>query len=59
MEFHNLIREVTTEEGKQFTQEHHLEFFETSAKEGTNVEAVFTKITEVMLKKAIEAETHL
>ena len=37
-------RKVTTEEAKDFADQHGLEFLETSAKDSTNVDEAFSKI---------------
>ena len=43
-------RQVTYEEGKEFAAEHDMLFFETSAKNGTNVKEVFIKAVEILYK---------
>ena len=37
-------REVSYEEGKNFAEENELLFFETSAKEGNNIQEIFFKV---------------
>ena len=39
------------EEGLRFAKEHNIPFIETSAKTGTNVEEIFTILTETTLNK--------
>jgi len=47
-------RDVTTAEGQQLAQKHSLEFFETSAKEGNNVNEVFYHLAKVIKTKQEE-----
>jgi len=47
-------RDVTTVEGQQLAQKHNLQFFETSAKEGTNVNEVFYHLAKVIKTKQEE-----
>lgn len=47
-------RDVTTIEGQQLAQKHSLQFFETSAKEGTNVNEVFYHLAKVIKTKQEE-----
>ena len=47
-------RDVTTVEGQQLAQKHSLQFFETSAKEGTNVNEVFYHLAKVIKTKQEE-----
>lgn len=55
-------RKVTFEEGLKFAKEHNVAFLETSAKTGSNVEEIFTALTESILLKiedgAIETRSH-
>ncbi|XP_065556839.1 ras-related protein Rab-26-like isoform X2 [Artemia franciscana] len=44
------VREVTTEEGEQLASEYGIEFVETSAKTGQNVEAAFNIISRILLE---------
>ena len=44
-------RVVSKEEGEQKAKEYNLDFFETSCKEGININEVFEKLTEDILKK--------
>ena len=37
-------REVSYEEGKNFAEENNLLFFETSAKDGKNIQEIFLKV---------------
>eukprot|EP00331_Platyophrya_macrostoma_P020054 CAMPEP_0176475716 /NCGR_PEP_ID=MMETSP0127-20121128/43756_1 /TAXON_ID=938130 /ORGANISM="Platyophrya macrostoma, Strain WH" /LENGTH=189 /DNA_ID=CAMNT_0017871333 /DNA_START=44 /DNA_END=610 /DNA_ORIENTATION=- len=49
-------RAVSYEEGAKYAQEHGLAFFETSAKEGTNVQEVFYHAAEMVLGKMENGE---
>lgn len=56
-------RKVTYEEGKDFADEHNLEFIETSALTGTNIEKIFEKLVDqyekmnaVKQKKPVDVE---
>lgn len=42
------LREVTTDEGKEFAEKHKLSFIETSALDSTNVELAFTNILQTI-----------
>lgn len=44
-------RQVTTAEAEQFASENHMYFFETSAKNGINVEEAFYKCTQQVIHK--------
>jgi len=44
-------RQVSTQEGKEFAQEHKLHFMETSAKSGANVKSVFTDSAKVVYEQ--------
>tara|TARA_Y100000589_G_C27069367_1_gene594733 strand:+ start:495 stop:1091 length:597 start_codon:yes stop_codon:yes gene_type:complete len=50
---------VTTEEGKEFAENHGLYYFETSAKSGYNIEKIFTKMAETVLEKVNNKEIEL
>jgi len=52
-------RQVTTEEAQQFADENNMFFFETSAKEGTNIEDAFYKCTESVIKKVDDMTINL
>ena len=52
-------RLVTTEEGKEFADNHGIAFYETSAKNGNNVEDVFVKSAEEIAKKIKEGKYNL
>lgn len=41
----NLSREVSTEEAQKLAAKHGFEYFETSAKTGQNIDAVFERMT--------------
>ena len=44
-------REVTYDEGEELAKANGLEFLESSAKTGLNVEKIFQKLTEKLLQK--------
>ena len=46
-------RIIDTEQGRSLAQQHGLSFFETSAKNGTNVNGVFEHIAEVIIKEKL------
>ena len=47
-------RKISYEQGHTFAQEHKMIFFETSVKEGINVNAVFKHLAEILKFKADE-----
>lgn len=50
---------VTTQEGKQLAEEYGVEFFETSAKENTNVDEAFGSIAKATMERMVAQEqTH-
>ena len=55
-------RVVTKEQGQKFADDNGLLFFETSAQDGTNIEALFTKATAEIVTKVesgkIQLDTH-
>jgi len=51
-------RIVSTEDGNRLAQRHNMLFFETSAKEGTNVREVFGSISTKILKKLKNNEVY-
>ena len=52
-------REVSYEEGKNFAEENNLLFFETSAKEGNNIQEIFFESASVILDKINNGEIKL
>ena len=52
-------REVSYEEGKNFAEENNLLFFETSAKEGNNIQEIFFESASVILNKINNGEIKL
>ena len=52
-------REVSYEEGKNFADENNLLFFETSAKEGNNIQEIFFESASVILDKINNGEIKL
>ena len=52
-------REVSYDEGKNFAEENNLLFFETSAKEGNNIEEIFFESASVILDKINNGEIKL
>ena len=51
-------RAVSKEEGEQKAKEYNLDFFETSCKEGININEVFEKLTEDILKKNVQLNSN-
>ena len=47
-------RKVTFEQGKEFASQYGMKFFETSAKESTNVQEAFVAMTKEIIKEAQE-----
>jgi len=47
---HLISRKITFEEANGFAKKHQLKYFETSAKESTNVDEVFSFIAETILE---------
>lgn len=45
------LREVRTEDGKKYAKEINAPFFETSAKDGKNVEAAFETLVKMILER--------
>ena len=52
-------REVSYEEGKNFAKENELLFFETSAKEGNNIQEIFVQSATNILEKINNGEIKL
>ena len=52
-------REVSYEEGKNFAEENNLLFFETSAKEGNNIQEIFVQSATNILDKINNGEIKL
>ena len=52
-------REVSYEEGKNFAEENNLLFFETSAKEGNNIQEIFFESASVILDEINNGEIKL
>ena len=52
-------REVSYEEGKNFAEENDLLFFETSAKEGNNIQEIFVQSATNILEKINNGEIKL
>ena len=52
-------REVSYEEGKNFAEENELLFFETSAKEGNNIQEIFVQSATNILEKINNGEIKL
>ena len=52
-------REVSYEEGKNFAEENELLFFETSAKEGNNIQEIFVQSATNILDKTNNGEIKL
>jgi len=48
------LREVKTEEGRRYAKEINAPFFETSARDGKNVEAAFETLVKTILEKKIK-----
>ena len=51
-------RAVSKEEGEQKAKEYNLDFFETSCKEGININEVFEKLTEDILMKNVQLNSN-
>ena len=51
-------RVVSKEEGEQKAKEYNLDFFETSCKEGININEVFEKLTEDILMKNVQLNSN-
>ena len=47
-------RQITYEQGQKFAEKHSMMFFETSAKEGININEVFSQLAEVLKCKSDE-----
>ena len=47
-------RQITYEQGRKFAEKHSMMFFETSAKEGININEVFSQLAEVLKCNADE-----
>ena len=52
-------RGVSYDEGEKFANDNNLLFFETSAKEGTNINEAFTKATTILVEKIESGEIQL
>ena len=52
----NLHISVTTEEGKLFAEKNNIDFIETSAKTGANIDEAFKKLTSELLKTSLDTK---
>ena len=52
-------RVVSSEEGQQFAEENNLLFFETSAKDGTNIQEVFVETVTIIVEKIERGQINL
>jgi Ras-related protein Rab-1A len=52
-------RKVTFEQGKEFANQYGMKFFETSAKESTNVQEAFVTMTKEIIKETSEKKINM
>ena len=52
-------RQISYEEGKKFAEENNMLFFETSAKEGNNIQEIFSESVSLLVDKIEKGEIKL